>query len=326
MTEERALYRPQRGLSEGTKAAIALWSEATTDKGSGRQADLVRDKRRDLTDFFAHTGKTLELVTALDVQEWQAELEAQGLAPATVYAKVSKVSSFYRWAMEEPALKERIGGNPVLLARPKAPKAYQTESTQALDDDETRALLSVVRERAAGGDLVGKRDYALLLLYMATGLRRNEVIRLRWKDVKVNGGLVITAKLKGGDYESIEVGDPRVADALLDYLAASGRLEAMTPLSPLWTRHDRAGEPGKALSSHAFVKNLKRYAERAGLSAFHLHQTRHTFGRMVAEQTGSIVETQHALGHKSESTTRVYVKRVAVKKDKHSKAILDRLL
>lgn len=326
MTEGKALTRPKRALSEGTKAAVAMWSEATTDKGSERQADLVRDKRRDLTAFFAHAGVKPELITALDIQEWKAKLEAQGLAPATVYAKVSKVSSFYRWALEEPALKERIGGNPVLLARPKAPKAYQTENTQALDDDETRALLSVTRERADSGDMVGKRDYALLLFYVATGWRRAEVIRLRWKDIRINGGLFVKTREKGGDYREKEVADPRVAEALLDYLATSGRLETMGPDTPLWTRHDRAGKPGKALSSHAFVKNLKRYAEKAGLGAFHLHQTRHTFGRMVAEQTGSIVETQHALGHKNEATTRVYVERVAIKKDKHSKAILDRLL
>ena len=55
--------------------------------------------------------------------------EAHGLAPATVYAKISRVSSFYEWAMESPELAQVIPRNPVKLARPKAPKAYQTEST-----------------------------------------------------------------------------------------------------------------------------------------------------------------------------------------------------
>ncbi len=40
---------------------------------------------------------------------------------------------------------------------------------------------------------------------------------------------------------------------------------------------------------------------------------------------GSIIETQDALGHKHAATTMVYVQRVAVKRDKHSAAILDRL-
>jgi len=47
-------------------------------------------------------------------------------------------------------------------------------------------------------------------------------------------------------------------------------------------------------------------------------QTRHTFARWVSESTGSIIETQDALGHKHAATTRVYVQRVAVKKDKHN--------
>ena len=51
------------------------------------------------------------------------------------------------------------------LARPKAPKAYQTESVKSLDDEQVPKLLADVRERAASGDMVGKRDYALLLLF-----------------------------------------------------------------------------------------------------------------------------------------------------------------
>jgi hypothetical protein len=38
-----------------------------------------------------------------------------------------------------------------------------------------------------------------------------------------------------------------------------------------------------------------------------------------------MIETQEALGHRRSATTRVYVQRVAVKKDRHSTSILDRL-
>jgi integrase len=46
---------------------------------------------------------------------------------------------------------------------------------------------------------------------------------------------------------------------------------------------------------------------------------------MVAEDSGSIIETQDALGHKNVTTTRVYVQRIAVRKDKHSELILKRI-
>lgn len=72
------------------------------------------------------------------------------------------------------------------------------------------------------------------------------------------------------------------------------------------------------------MKNLKRYASAAGIDGFHLHQTRHTFARIVAEDSGSITETQDALGHRSAATTRVYVQLISVKRDKHSQRILGR--
>ena len=86
-----------------------------------------------------------------------------------------------------------------------------------------------------------------------------------------------------------------------------------------------AGKPGDALTSYSFVRNLKRHAAQADLNHIHLHQTRHTDARIVAEETGSIIETLDALFHESPKTTRVYVQRIALKRDKHSKRISARL-
>ncbi len=192
-----------------------------------------------------------------------------------------------------------------------------------MTDEELNALLTVVADRAAG-DIVGKRDYALLLLFVATGMRRAEILSLRGRDIRLNDGLVITSRVKGGTYAGREVADPRVRQALVDYLTSAGRLHVLKTDAPVWTRHDRAGGPGDALSSHCYVKNLKKYARAAGLDGFHLHQTRHTFARIVAEETGSIIETQDALNHSNPSTTRVYVQRIAVKRDRHGALVMRR--
>jgi hypothetical protein len=189
-------------------------------------------------------------------------------------------------------------------------------------------MVQVIKSRA---DVVGKRDYALFLLFILTGLRRNEVAQLRWKDVNLNGSMQVTYRAKGGEIVTLEIANMAVRDALLDYLNTSGRLADMPPDSPLWTRHDRAGKPGAKLSSHAISKNFKRYAKDAGINGFHLHQIRHTFARIVAEESGSLIETQEALGHKNLSTTRVYVQRIGVKKDNCSdrhwcKSLGDRVL
>jgi integrase len=227
--------------------------------------------------------------------------------------------------MRDPEVGQRLPRNPARLVRPKPPKPYQTESVKAMSDDEVRGLVASVARRALAGDLVGKRDYALLLLYLATGLRRNEVMSLRGKDVEIDDELLVLAfRAKGGDYRSREVTEPQVRAAILDYLQSAGRQHALRTDAPLWTRHDRAGKPGEALTSHCFVKNLKKYAAEAGIKDFHLHRTRHTFARIVSELTGDITATQNALDHQNRSTTRIYVERISVKRDLFSGEISKR--
>jgi hypothetical protein len=106
-------------------------------------------------------------------------------------------------------------------------------------------------------------------------MRRQEVIGLRGSDVELRkDDLVIRCRVKGGDYVARSVEEPLVRKALLDYLQACERLNALSSERPVWTRHDRAGRPGASLTSH-------------------------TFARVVAEETGSLTETQEALGHKN---------------------------
>lgn len=323
--DTNALTRTSETLPAGLQNAITLWADATTDATSRRRADLLRDKRRCATLFFSSVQKPVQLVTALDVKAWQAELEDAGLAPATVYAMVSRVSSFYKWALQDATLAERLHHNPVDLARPKAPKAYQNESAKALDIQDAAELLSIVRD-ASQHSIVGKRDLAITLLFFATGMRRSEVIRLRWRDVKINGTIRIRARVKGGDYREREVADKRCKDALLDYLRASGRLDKMTPDAPLWVAHDRAGNyTGHQLTGHAYAKRLKRYGVLAGIGDdIHIHQTRHTVAHIVGEQSG-VKAAQEVLGHRHESTTRVYLDTITVQKDTTSTDILNAL-
>lgn len=326
MTKQEIIKQKSEELAKMTPAAMAIaaWADATTGSASSRRRDLLRDKRKAVEDFFTHAGKSPQDVTMIDVKTWQAELEGRGLAMSTVYARVSMVSSFYKWILERgpDELRAAIAYNPVDLARPKAPKSYQSESTKALDDAEVVALLAHVKSKAS---LAGKRDYALLVHYALTGRRSAEVLGLRWGDLNLNGTLQVTYRVKGGEIETRIIEAELVRETMIDYLKASGRLETMTDDTPLWTRHDRAGEPGEPLRSQCFARNLKRYAAEAGLSAFHLHQLRHTFARITGDESGSIGEVQEALGHKSQATTKIYLQRVGVRRDLFSKRIAGRL-
>ena len=331
MMETALQLNPPEGAQEvALRHALRLWADASTAPSTERREELRGYKQRVVASFFSFAGKPPGEVSALDVEAWRDRLsrpkpEGLGLKANTVYARVCFLSSFFEWAMREPALRGQIGTNPARLALPKAPKAYQTESVKAWTDEQLQDIVEAVRAKAAAGEVVGKRDYALLLFYLVTGMRRQEVIGLRGGDIQLGEYITLTGKVKGGDYVGREVRDPLLREAILDYLSSSGRLSALNTDSPLWTRHDRAGRPGAPLSSHSFVKNLKSYALEAGVGDVHLHQTRHSFARIVAEETGSITDTQDALGHRNAATTRVYVQRIAIKRDKHSAKVTGRL-
>jgi integrase len=323
--------------------AADLWAATTTAMDTPRRQDLLRDKARMVIAFFEFTEQHPADVTALQVDAWRIAITGRGLAAETVYAYLSRLSSFYTWMQRDPQLAQEVRYNPVLLARPKPPKPYQSKRTKALSDADLRHLLQFVKAAADGGDIVAKRDYALLLFYVLTGMRRQEIIQLAWGDLEIGETIVLTTQVKGGTYRTKEIEDPSVKAALLEYLAASGRLGTLSPESPLWIAHDPARDTppgtckrnpkkpkvvrvqGEALTSHGFVKNLKRYATQVGLTDIHLHQTRHTFARMVGEEAGSLTEVQEALGHADLNTTRVYLERVSKQKDKYSRQIARRL-
>lgn len=326
MTNDSVQALVQADSAAAISRAISFWAESTTRAETYDRQFKLHDKIQAVSNFFAVTGKHPGEITPEDVKVWREHLVSCGQKPATVYARISRLSSFYKWLMVDPQLSLYIKSNPVVHARPRYPQPYQSESVKALTDDEMNRLLHVVRARADSGALVGKRDYALLLFFFLTGLRRNEVISLRGSDLKHREGkLVINYRRKGGKFVGREVEQQSVYDALTDYLFTAQRQSVLGSERPLWTRHDRAGKPGAPLSSRSFAENLKVYAREAGIENIHVHQTRHTYARIVAEETGSFQETQEALDHENAATTRVYVQRITVKIDKHSGKIAERM-
>ena len=332
MEESTAIERRKgrdAALEQAIRNAIGLWAEATTNRDSRRLADSLRIKTSAVRAFFAFTPADPSAVTPIDVREWRGALEARHLSPATVYARLSYLSSFFSWLQKHAGPVGIIATNPCSHARPRAPRAFQTKAVRALDDNELRRLTEVVRSHAFFEGPAERRDYALLMLLVMTGMRRAEALELDGLDLVFREeGIVITSRVKGGDYVARLVASTEVRSALLEYLASCGRTGVLELGGPLWVRHDNGAEAAgdaQPLSGWALASRMKRYAKEAGIRDFHLHQTRHTFARIVAESSGSFLETQDALGHRSPATTRAYVARISVKRDKFGAEVARRL-
>jgi len=151
---------------EVIERAVKLWAKKTTRPDTDRRDDLIRDKTRAVSAFFQFVGKHPAEVIPADVENWIESLTsiAEPPAEATVYAMVSKVSSWYTWAMADKKMGQIVTYNPVISARPEAPKPYH--NAQALSDEEVNAILDAIPADTP----TGARDRAMFLFYILTGI------------------------------------------------------------------------------------------------------------------------------------------------------------
>jgi len=317
-------------VSLDVNAVVESWLTRTVNPSLKRSNDIRNDKSKAVLDFFDFCGKSAEAVLPGDVEEWRWNLKTQKLADGTIYNRISALAQFFEYLRTEVGMMKLIPINPAKVSLPKAGKPFHSESVKALSREELGRLLEVVANHAADRQPVHLRDNAILQFYVATGRRRAEIINLRGNSIEIKDGrFFIKAKVKGGFFLNFELDDETTKNALFIYLEATNRTDIFGQNESLWLRHDKGAGANsskkRGLTSHGFARRMKIYAIEAGISHFHIHRLRHTFAKIVSEYSESMAETQEALGHSNIKTTQIYVQRLAVKKDKHSKSIRDAL-
>jgi integrase len=131
-----------------------------------------------------------------------------------------------------------------------------------------------------------------------TGLRRGELVNLRWEDVDLDRQSIMIRshgefRTKGGRKRMVPM-HPEVLRVLLNRkLHTTGDL--------VFSRD------GKQLSPHAVSMRLKRYIRRVGLDdRLHFHSLRHTFASWLVQNSVSLYEVQRLLGHSSVKLSEIY--------------------
>lgn len=208
-------------------------------------------------------------VSTTELERW---LDDRRLTARTRYGWVSRLSVFYRWAIDAGLCDH----DPARLAvRPKLPelRARPIEIT-----DVAAVLLAT--------PLSPVRTAIALARY--AGLRAGEIARLRWRDVdEANGGLEVIDG-KGGRHRWVPIG-PRLAREL------PARAQALQPVI------------GVAWTPATCSKIVAAHLRACGVDAT-CHQLRHTFATEANHQGRSISTVQLLLGHASIATTQVYVR------------------
>jgi site-specific recombinase XerD len=183
-------------------------------------------------------------------------------APATAHNRFRGCQAFFAWALEEGEIRE----SPMVHMRPpRLPEA----PPPVLREAEVRRLLEAFH---ADRSFDGRRDEAILRVFLDTGCRRGELLGLRREDVDLDTGrLSVTGK--GGRTRLIVVGAGTV-QAIDRYLRARAkRADAASPW--LWL-----GRKGRLLET-GLAKLVRERGEAAGIAGLHPHAFRHSYAQAM---------------------------------------------
>jgi integrase len=151
-----------------------------------------------------------------------------------------------------------------------------------------------------------EQDAAIYLTAAFTGLRRGELLALRWRDVDFAGQAIrVRSSYAGGQLATPKSGKVRsvpMAPDVAAALAVLGRRERWTGDEDLVF----AGQGGGHLDGSALRRRYAAALRRAGLRPLRFHDLRHTFGtRMIAK--ADICRVQEWMGHADVQTTMKYL-------------------
>lgn len=132
----------------------------------------------------------------------------------------------------------------------------------------------------------------LFRLAILTGLRRGEILALRWRHVDFNAGLLTVEDSKSGESRRVPL-HPALVD---DLRSRRGRPEA-----PVIAMPNGLSPEGSSIS-HAF----KRAARAIGRPDLRWHDTRHLAGSALLDTGASLPEVAAMLGHKTLVMSRRY--------------------
>jgi integrase/recombinase XerD len=146
-----------------------------------------------------------------------------------------------------------------------------------------------------------KRDKAIAMLLIDTGLRRAEICALNWGDIDISTGIVLVAKGKGGKARSVVAGI-KTRRALLAYRRDIDHRDlAHDDQHPVFQISN-----GKRLSPNGIRSVLLRIGKRVGV---HItpHALRRTFATLSLRAGMNLIQLSAMLGHSSLEMTRKYI-------------------
>jgi len=228
--------------------------------------------------------RRLTALRTKDVDQWQTDLEAKGLAVSTRKEIRSTLVIIIEWAQARDMVTRNVAA---LSSGPRGGSGKKVETL-------TKAQAKTVLEKVEGW-----RMAPAVILMMMTGLRIGETLGLRWSDISegrltVAGQLVTRPSLHyqpfpktDSGYRTIEL--PQKAQAAL---GAPGQPSDYVFLTA----------SGRFLDPSTLAMELKQRTRDMGVNV-HPHKLRHTAASLMLDAGVPVETVSKVLGHKSIRTT-----------------------
>ncbi|WP_228282538.1 tyrosine-type recombinase/integrase [Rubrobacter tropicus] len=244
-------------------------------------------------------GKDLASLTAEDVSIYRERL-INDYAPATAAKKLAVLRRFLIFTFMTGATTV----NPEALRFfAKSPRVRQDPAYNVLTEDELRRMLNAARAD-------NYRNYVMLAVMSACGLREAEVVGLKLSDFQDSGDDVVLLRVlgKGDKIRNVPI-SPELWRLIQRYVLLSDRslnshADARKPLFC-----SRVGKD-KPLTTRSVQNIVKKYVRAAGITKpISPHSIRHTVGTNMAVNEAPLLVIQQFLGHSDPKTTMRYIRR-----------------
>jgi integrase len=254
---------------------------------SQRQGDC-RNKRRLLRYWKTELGSLLlSDVTPAAISACRSTLLAgitvrkKQRGPGTVVRYLAALSHVFSiavrdWGWLEDSPMRRV-------TKPKEPQGR----CRFLSDDERMELLRACRQSTS------RALYAVVVLALSTGMRRGEILSLRWPQVDLTRGRITLERTKNGDRRSVPLAG--LAHEMLTEGSAVRRID--TDL--LFPGSDGARPVD-------ITKPWETALKRAKINDFRFHDLRHSAASYLAMSGASLLEIAEVLGHRTLAMVRRY--------------------
>jgi integrase/recombinase XerD len=282
---------------------IASFLEAqAAELGAARNTLLAYGRDlRDSAGWLAWRGSGFARADRAQLEAYLADLDAQGLAPATRARRLSALKQLMRFAYEEGWRPD----NPTLQIKGPG-RAKRLPKTLGIDDVDRLLAAAETHGRSPADRL---RNTCLMQILYATGLRVTELVSLPVSAVRGDPQLILV-RGKGGKERMVPLSPPaRAATATWlahrDATEDTARIEHGTKPSPyLFPSRGKAGH----LTRVRFFTLIKELATAAGLSPDSVtpHTLRHAFATHLLQNGADLRAIQTLLGHADIATTEIY--------------------